>query len=166
MPTTKNDITAALTTVHVPGFKADLVAGGCVEWVAICESTVSVKLHLPEADDQAMVRVGDECARAIGTKVDSLALTVEFVDHAGSVVKTLHPSATPAPPPAPEPPGHTPLRGLSRGQTARPAQPQACASSRAGRTSSLWARARAASENRPSLSTSRSDSPARGSWSG
>ena len=134
MPTTKKDITAALATVHVPGFKADLVAGGCVEWVAICESTVSVKLHLPEADDQTMIRVGDECARAIAAKVDSLALTVEFVDHAGGVVKTLHPSARPAPTQAPEPTGHTPIRGLSGGKTARPAQAQDSASGLPGVT--------------------------------
>ncbi|MCH7792164.1 MAG: P-loop NTPase, partial [Planctomycetes bacterium] len=81
-----------------------------------------------------MVRVGDECARAIAAKVDSLALTVEFVDHAGGVVKTLHPSARPAPPKAPEPTGHTPIRGLAGGKTAHPAQAQDSASGLPGVT--------------------------------
>ena len=66
MPISKDDIKRVLTSVRVPGFKADLVSGGCVEWIAVCDDIASLKLHVPDADPAAMETIANDAVQSLG----------------------------------------------------------------------------------------------------
>jgi ATP-binding protein involved in chromosome partitioning len=121
MPISKDDIKRELTNVHIPGFKADLVSGGCVEWIAVCDDTASLKLHVPDADPAAMNTIANDAAQALAKAFGPLKLTIEFVDHAGTIIRQFRAGAAPE---APQPSGHQPIRGLAGAPSSQPANAQ------------------------------------------
>jgi ATP-binding protein involved in chromosome partitioning len=138
MSLTKDLVRQAFSGVPFQG--SDLLALNAVEWTTACDTFASAKLHLPGNHDTltmaALARKAHaslvSLASAQGTRVDSL--TIEFVDHLGSVLYTSRfgtpassptssptpaPTPTPAPAPtpagpAPVPQGHTPIGGLKQ----------------------------------------------------
>ncbi len=116
MPLTKDTIRAALSSV---------LPGEALLWVSVCETYASIKAQLPGATDADMNRTASGAREAVaglaaadGAALDSF--TVEFVDHAGTVVKTVRFGGMKADargPAAQEQPsqaaGHTPISGLA-----------------------------------------------------
>ncbi|MEO1008894.1 MAG: Mrp/NBP35 family ATP-binding protein [Planctomycetota bacterium] len=91
-----------LSAVTPAGEPANVVDEGRLEWVSVLEGSVAVRLHLPSLRDQpeAMEAVAAACLEAIrqgavraGERIR--ALTVEFVDDAGTVVRTSKFEASP-----------------------------------------------------------------------
>jgi ATP-binding protein involved in chromosome partitioning len=88
---TKDMVTRALTTVEGPSGE-DLVTAGVLQWVAACDSTANIKLHLATGSDQpAMLRLAADADRAIrrhaareGVTVSSLRF--QFVDRQGDII--------------------------------------------------------------------------------
>ena len=124
MPISKDDIKRVLTSVRVPGFKADLVSGGCVEWIAVCDDIASLKLHVPDADPAAMETIANDAVQSLGKEFGPLKLTIEFVDHAGTVVRQFRAGTAPEAPKTPQPAGHQPIRGLKNAPSSRPEKAQ------------------------------------------
>lgn len=90
----KEDLKEALRAVRAPGLEGDLVASGALQWIALCENTASIKVHLPgstrSAWDATASSAGAAAARLweeAGGGLDSLV--VEFVDDAGTVVHSV-----------------------------------------------------------------------------
>ncbi|HEX2838460.1 MAG TPA: Mrp/NBP35 family ATP-binding protein [Phycisphaerales bacterium] len=120
MPLTKDTIRAALSSI---------LPGEALLWVSVCETYASIKAQLPGATDADMNKAASGAREAVarlgaaeGIALDSFI--VEFVDHAGTVVKTVRFGGMKADArgPAQEQPaaqqpsqaaGHTPIPGLA-----------------------------------------------------
>lgn len=134
MPMTKESVRAVLGPVQIPGGHRSLGEAALIEWVALCETYISLKLNDPGAGAR------EPLAHVIGTALQAHAraeggtleaLIVEYVDGAGKVVHTARPAlvrgaalqAAPAARPSPPSPGaadgHRPIGGL--GQAPAPA---------------------------------------------
>lgn len=116
MPLTKDNLKAALTAAKATDGSA-LLAPESVLWTTACDTYAAVKLAAPKElpGAQAMAEgakaAADDLARREGTRLDSFI--VEFVDHAGSVVRTVRFGAGAAPQTVnPASAGHTPIAGL------------------------------------------------------
>jgi len=106
MAVQKEDVRDALRSVPAPGTDGDLVSTGALQWIALCENTASVKIHLPESTRPAW----ESTASAVGAAAAGVwessgrgldSLVVEFVDDAGTVVHSVSPARslrTPHPP--------------------------------------------------------------------
>jgi len=99
MGLSKSFVKDALSAVTLPDGRP---ASEAMEWAAACDAFASVKMHIADLADPEQI---DPIARSIhqairdaGDKTGELvaSLTVEFVDHAGTVI---HRSATGAEPP-------------------------------------------------------------------
>ncbi len=135
MSFTKDSARQALTTVPAPGLTGDLVSSGALQWIALCESNASIKIHLPPSGrgswDQtaatatsALVAAGKTAGQPITSVI------VEFVDDAGTVIHTARPSTTSSthasPAPQPKPPMAT-TPATTPASTGRQPTPQATA---------------------------------------
>ncbi len=135
MSMTKESVRAVLGPVQIPGAQRSLGEAALLEWVALCETYISLKLNDPgervrEPLAHAMGAALVAHARAEGGALE--ALIVEYVDGAGKVVHTARPAlgrgdtkpaspariATPSPVPTD---GHRPIGGLGPA----PSQPAA-----------------------------------------
>ncbi|MCC6426075.1 MAG: Mrp/NBP35 family ATP-binding protein [Phycisphaerales bacterium] len=160
MSLTKDAVRAALKTVLIPSGE-DVVSSGGFQWTAICDTFVSVKLHVPGIAIGGLGAIARSACSAItraagdaGGSIDSVI--VEFVDDHGSVIHTVRqggatsasapasaaaPATIPASNPAPASPstagapGHRPIGGLADSVPASKASaptPQAAARPLAG----------------------------------
>lgn len=136
MPMTKESVRTVLGPVQIPGGHRSLGEAALLEWVALCETYISLKLNDPgegvrEPLAHAMGTALVAHARAEGGALE--ALIVEYVDRAGRVVHTARPALVggtsspgatvprPATPQQSAPDGHRPIGGLGPA----PAQPAA-----------------------------------------
>ncbi|MBX3365066.1 MAG: Mrp/NBP35 family ATP-binding protein [Phycisphaeraceae bacterium] len=120
VPWTKELITQTVSRVTLPDGST---LHNAVEWAAVCENYLSLKLHTPQFTQPherglaaaACRRALDSLSTEVGAPIQSLI--VEFVDHLGTVIQTVRfqdqptPPATPKPTPPP-PAGHRPISGL------------------------------------------------------
>ena len=110
MSLSKDTIVRALKAVPAPG--GDAVSAGWHQWTAICDGLVSVKLAVPAdlgSEGRAAISrqiLGEVTRAAAADRAPFEALTVEFVDHAGTVIQSERMS------PASRAPSHEPIRGL------------------------------------------------------
>lgn len=124
MSLSKEMITRALRGVPAAGTGGDLVGAGVLKWVAVCETSVSVKLLMPGgatpgdiSQVTGMTRAAIEsAARDEGARLDTIM--IEFVDDAGAVIRTARFGAPDGRTLAPESPGasdagHRPIGGLA-----------------------------------------------------
>ncbi len=124
MSLSKEMITRALRGVPAAGTGGDLVGAGVLKWVAVCETSVSVKLLMPGgatpgdiSQVTGMTRAAIEsAARDEGARLDSIV--IEFVDDAGAVIRTARFGAPAGQTRAPDSPGtsdagHRPIGGLA-----------------------------------------------------
>lgn len=121
MSLSKEAVRESLRSVPAPSMQGDLVSSGALQWVAICESAASIKLHLPPGSRSAWDGTANQVAQVVAragsaAQQDIDSVIVEFVDDAGSVVHTVRGK------PAPTPPG-APGAGESRPVPATPGAP-------------------------------------------
>jgi len=95
MPISEEQVGRWLGGVRPAGADGPLARGRGVEWVAVLDNAISIKLHIPgiEGDPSAMEAVAGACLEAVrqgavraGERVASLE--VAFVDSGGTVVRT------------------------------------------------------------------------------
>lgn len=95
MTITESQVRRWLSAVTPQGEPADLVSGGRLEWVSLLEGSIDIKLHLPSVaeDPKAMEAIAGACLEAVrqgavraGERLASLR--VNFVDHAGHVIRS------------------------------------------------------------------------------
>jgi ATP-binding protein involved in chromosome partitioning len=141
MPLTKDSVRAILSSVSLPGGRS-VAHAAPIEWVALCESYVSIKLNDPGIAARESLAALLAAALAAHARAEShpvTSLIIEYVNSAGAVVHTSRPALTPdlAPPTsAPTSPssgGHRPIGGLATPpqpspHTSRAQQPQDTAS--------------------------------------
>lgn len=122
---TKDSVRAVLGRVAVPGTGRTVQDAGLLEWVALCEGNISLKLNDPGAQAReplaaALRAATQQHARESGVSLASFI--VEYVDEQGKVMHTSRPdamnastpAATNAPSgPAPASDGHRPIGGLA-----------------------------------------------------
>ncbi len=127
MALSKDQITQALRDTPTPGQPGSLA--DVLEWVATCESAVSLKFHLPESVEPDPVAIAAHKAikaLAFGEDEPLTSFICDFVDKQGSVLLTRAIGETPpaeldrsgeqqasAPPPQATP-GHRPIPGLAQ----------------------------------------------------
>ena len=142
MPLTKDSIRTALSRLSMPGTGRTIAEVAPIEWVALCESYVSLKLNDPgvHAREPVAAALAVGLAAHAGAERQPLtSLIVEYVDAAGTVVHTARPAlpasavSTSTPPPTPSSsssPGHRPIGGLATpgSSPSRAQQPQDTAS--------------------------------------
>ena len=127
MAISEDQVRRWLSAVKPAGESEDIVTAKRLEWVSLLDNAIAIKLHLPDiADDaRAMEAIAGACLEAVrqggvraGERVRSLK--VQFVDHAGDVVRTSAFEASPkgALRPAHEAAPSTPETQSSAGQSA------------------------------------------------
>ena len=138
MPPSKDTITDLLRSVKTPGAPAGLVKSGALVHVAACEGIVSIRLHLPDIDDDdTRGIIADAVAQTLVTKTrdDPIrSLRIDFVDRAGDVLfsatssdqptsnaRPQEPRASaPGHPPTSAPGSHQPIGGLDASRAPTP----------------------------------------------
>jgi ATP-binding protein involved in chromosome partitioning len=94
MPISEQQVRRWLSAVTPTGESADVVSAKRLEWVALLDDAVSIKLHLPDiqTEPRAMEAVAGACLEAVrqgairaGERVR--AMRVQFVDHNGELVR-------------------------------------------------------------------------------
>lgn len=143
MPLTKDSIRAALSRVSIPGREGPRFQGELIEWVALCEAYVSVRVNDPGVPVREPLARGLAEALAAHSHAEQTpvqSFIVEFVDRAGTVVHTARPRVDAAPTSAPttggttqpragtDHGGHRPIGGLGAAPASRAQQPQDTAS--------------------------------------
>ncbi len=108
MTLTKDALRDSLRTLPAPGLPGDLVSSGALQWIALCESSVSAKLHLPPGARGEWDQLSRGVAAAFSTAGAAASqpihsVIVEFVDDAGTVIHTARPATGPASPMAAAP---------------------------------------------------------------
>lgn len=136
MPLTKDSVRAILSSISLPGGKT-VAHAAPIEWVALCESYISIKLNDPGADAREPLAALLAAALAAHARAEShpvTSLIIEYVNAAGAVVHTARPplpsslSSSPSlstqhsAPSTPSPPGHRPIGGLAPPPQAPPPQ--------------------------------------------
>ncbi len=125
MPLSKDQLRTALEDTPTPGLTGSLADH--LQWLATCESAVSIKFHLPDASAHEAIAVAAHKAvrtLAAGEGQPLTSLIVEFVDQQGTVIASRSfgdasqasspaPSTPPNPPSDPSP-GHRPIPGLAK----------------------------------------------------
>ena len=95
MPISEDQVRRWLSAVTPAGDEANLVVARRLEWVSLLDNAIAIKLHHPgvASDPRAMEAVAGACLEAIrqgavraGERVR--AVKVQFVDHAGEVIRT------------------------------------------------------------------------------
>lgn len=95
MPISEEQVRRWLSAVTPVGDDKDIVSARRLEWVSLLDNVIAIKLHHPgvSSDPRAMEAIAGACLESIrqgavraGERVR--ALKVQFVDHAGEVIRT------------------------------------------------------------------------------
>lgn len=130
MPISEEQVRRWLSAVTPVGDDKDIVSARRLEWVSLLDNAIAIKLHHPgvSSDPRAMEAIAGACLESIrqgavraGERVR--ALKVQFVDHAGEVIRTSAFEASPkgALRPAGEAPSATSQRDTATQAPAAPA---------------------------------------------